>query len=128
MEDKIEVKEYVRTENNGIKKIDTIFENCTINKYGYETGESDWDGKYYRIIRTTDVIKHSKNIIDLIEKYDFVNERLVIDIDRKNNKICLLEPFDDKNLSNSFIVWHDIEDIKSILTKEQFESMKYEVR
>lgn len=32
----IEVGEYVRTSNNGIKRIDTIFKNKTVNKYGYE--------------------------------------------------------------------------------------------
>lgn len=41
---KIEIGEFVRTKNNGIKRIDTIFENKTVNKYGYECG-SDWDGK-----------------------------------------------------------------------------------
>lgn len=35
MED-IEVGEYVKTINKGIKRIDTIFKNKTINKYGYE--------------------------------------------------------------------------------------------
>lgn len=35
MED-IEVGEYVRTRNNGIKRIDIIFKNKTVNKYGYE--------------------------------------------------------------------------------------------
>lgn len=63
----IEVGEYVRTENKGIKRIDAIFKNKTINKYGYETGEIDWDGKHYGIIKTTDILKHSRNIINLIE-------------------------------------------------------------
>ncbi|MBQ3413978.1 MAG: hypothetical protein IJH39_01225 [Clostridia bacterium] len=62
----IEAGEYVRTKNQGIKRIDTIWENKTVNKYGYEIG-SEWDGKLYSIIKTTDIVKHSKNIIDLIQ-------------------------------------------------------------
>lgn len=62
----IEVGEYVRTVKKGIKRIDKIFEKCPVNRYGYEIG-SDWEGKEYSIIKTTDIIKHSKNIIDLIE-------------------------------------------------------------
>ncbi len=118
MEDKIEVKEYVRTINNGIKKIDKIFENCTVNKYGYETGESDWDGKYYGIIRTTDIVKHSKNIIDLIELKDFIviKEEIVVYLDSET----LLEKVKRELYSNH---WQ----LESIVTKEQFKSMKYEV-
>ncbi len=80
-----------------------------------------------KCVSPENIVKHSKNIIDLIGKYEFANERLIIDIDRKNNKICLLEPFDDKNLSNSFVVWHDIKEIKTIVTKEQFKQVQYEV-
>ena len=120
--DKIEVGEYVRINKSsrflGIGKVkrivgDTIYLKTYINLPMSFTFE---EIKKY---------KHSKNIIDLIEKYEFANERLIIDIDRKNNKICLLEPFDDRNLSNSFVVWHDIKDIESIVTHEQFESVKY---
>lgn len=62
----IEVGEYVRTKTKGIKRIDTIFENKTVNKYGYEIIDTDGE-EAYLIIKTTDIIKHSKNIIDLIE-------------------------------------------------------------
>ena len=110
MEDKIEVGEYVRTSKGKLLKVENEKTLQIIKFLSVEYG---------------DIVKHSKNIIDLIEKYEFANERLIIDIDRKNNKICLLEPFDDRNLSDSFIVWYDIKDIKSIVTKEQFNSVKY---
>lgn len=67
----IEVGDFVRTKNQGIKRIDTIFENKTVNKYGYEVG-SDWDGKWYSYIKTTDIVKHSKQLIDLIEYRDLI--------------------------------------------------------
>ena len=59
----IQVGEYVRTKNNGMIRIDTIFKNKTVNKYGYQIIDSDGD-KAYSIIKTTEIVKHSKNIID----------------------------------------------------------------
>lgn len=61
------VNEYVRTTNKGIKRIDNIDNNKTVNKYLYCIGE-DWDGKCYGFIKTTEILKHSPNIIDLIEE------------------------------------------------------------
>ena len=125
MEDKIEVGEYVRVDKNnrflGIGKIIKIVSDTIYLKMYIDLPIS------FRFEEIKEY-KRSKNIIDLIEKYEFANERLIIDIDKKNNKICLLEPFDDKNLSNSFVVWHDIEDINSIVTKEQFKYNCYEVK
>lgn len=70
----------------------------------------------------TDVIKASHNIIDLIEVGDYVNGLLVIrileDIETKEKYI---------NLYGSLSEWEE-EDIKSIVTREQFESIKYEVK
>jgi len=39
----IEVNEYVRTKNKGIRKIDRIDNNKTINKYLYFTGKEDME-------------------------------------------------------------------------------------
>ncbi len=68
----LKIGEYVRTKSKGIKQIDTIFKNKTVNKYGYEIG-SDWNGKEYGIIKTTDITKHSFNLVDLVEirRYGF---------------------------------------------------------
>lgn len=63
----IKVGEYVRTNNKGIKRIDRIDNNKTVNKYLYFTGIEDFEGKEYGIIKTTEIVKHSKNLIDLIE-------------------------------------------------------------
>lgn len=69
--EEIQVGEYVRTKNKGIKRIDTIFENKTVNKYGYEIG-SEWGGKLYSTIKITDIVKHSINIIDILKIGDFI--------------------------------------------------------
>ena len=67
LEDEIEIGEYVRTNNKGIKRIDGIDNNKTVNKYLYFTGIEDFEGKEYKIIKKTEIVKHSKQLIDLIE-------------------------------------------------------------
>ena len=71
-------------------------------------------------------IKHSKNIIDLIEEGDYVNGNKVIRIETssypedKNVKIIVCCGDDD------YYVYYN-EDIKSIVTKEQFENNVYRI-
>lgn len=70
------------------------------------------------------IVKHSSNIIDLIEKGDFVNGRLVLDVDYKNKNVCLLIPLTDTK-ANTNIMWYGYEDIKTVVTKEQFALAEY---
>ena len=71
----------------------------------------------------SDVIKASNNLIDLIEVGDYVNGDLVTFISsnpQKNQK--------GKHriiLNDSYSLFGTYENIKSIVTKEQFESQKY---
>ena len=112
----IEVNEYVRTKNKGIRKIDRIDNNKTINKYLYLTGKEDFEGKEYGIIKTTDIVKHSKQLIDLIEIGDIVNGMEVLDIHKPRD---LWEPIEirvDSRYTNFILA----EDIKTILTKESY--------
>ena len=127
MEDEIEVGEYVRTVKKGIKRIDKIFEKCPVNRYGYEIG-SDWEGKEYSIIKTTDIVKHSKNIIDLIEVGDYVNGHKVIKINEPslaNDYKRIIYCNECEGLYQGIFT---NEDIKSIVTHEQFEQIKYKVK
>ena len=66
-----------------------------------------------------DIIKASHNIMDLIEVGDYVNGLLV-------TRICEDNETKEKyiNLYGSVSEWEQ-EDIKSIVTKEQFESIEY---
>ena len=119
----IEVNEYVRTKNKGIRKIDRIDNNKTINKYLYFTGKEDFEGKEYGIIKTTDIVKHSKQLIDLIEVGDIVNGMEVLDIHKPRD---LWEPIlirVDSRYTNFILA----EDIKTILTKEQYLANCYKV-
>ncbi len=113
----------MRTKNKGIRKIDRIDNNKTINKYLYFTGKEDFEGKEYGIIKTTDIVKHSKQLIDLIEVGDIVNGMEVLDIHKPRD---LWEPIlirVDSRYTNYILA----EDIKTILTKEQFDANCYKV-
>lgn len=96
MEDEYEVGEYYRTKNGEIFKI------VDLDEYGFLV-----DKFYYQIV------KHSKNIIDLIEVGDYVNgERIT---DKWETRISSIK----SNFSE--------EDIKSIVTHEQMQSIEYKV-
>lgn len=126
MEDKIEVGEYVRTKNKGIKRIDRIDNNKTVNKYLYFTGIEDFEGKEYGIIKTTEIVKHSKQLIDLIEIGDFVNGYKVINVINKEpcpSGKCV--DIDSSKDSSECTLWE--EDIQTILTKEQYIANCYKV-
>jgi len=96
----IEVGEYVRTDKGIISKINSgvdidmvEFENAIIG----------------------DVVKHSKNIIDLIEVGDFVNEEFVLHISK--DKIIFTE------LNNEI----SENEVHTILTHEMYEQNCYKV-
>lgn len=92
-----------------------------------------------QVILRSDVIKASHSLIDLIDLGDYVNGYKVLEICTGNFE--LNNPLNVKALKLEFIK-EDINsnipffkrynfitnsEIKSIITKEQFESMKYEV-
>ena len=77
-------------------------------------------------ISEVDVLKASHNIIDLIEEGDYVNGYEVIEKPYCYHDVCFVSV-------NSRESWGwgigemPMNEIKSIVTKEQFDSMKYEV-
>ena len=125
----IKVGEYVRTKNGLIGKVNKIELAGSGVRFGgeylSETIIQFNDGKVYeRRVKEKDIIKHSFNLIDLIEVGDYVNgnivtdkylfagEKPVIEIERNDtNCKCLCE-----------------KDIKSILTHEVFEANAYKVK
>lgn len=71
-----------------------------------------------------DIVKASYNIIDLIEAGDYVNGDKIGYID--DCKGAMREfSYDYENPSKDVGHWQ--EEIKSIVTKEQFENIKYEI-
>ncbi len=125
-EDKIEVGEYVRTKKGDIDKIDRyIFES---NIYHCENGMCiDTENRIG--LHLEDIVKHSKNIIDLIKEGDYVNGYEVITVygyDENGNdkdELGICEVDDDY----AYYTYLEDIDIKSIVTKERFESIKYKI-
>lgn len=80
-------------------------------------------------VNIEDIIKASYNIIDILEVGDYVNGYPVTAILSSNNKVYEIQV---KRPNNRTGVWikriRNNEDIKSIVTKEQFENMAYKVR
>ena len=114
----MELKEgmYVRTEKGKIDKI-IGFDGALI-LFLYDL--------VYGYIDENDIVKASNNIIDLIEVGDYVNGAKVLEIEKDYK-------FIDGTIRD--ILWTDTkrnnaiwdENIKSIVTKEQFSSMEYKV-
>lgn len=103
MEDKIEVNEYVRFNNGEIGKVIDIKENPSRIVYS----------EYGEIGLISDIVKHSKQLIDLIEEGDYVNGELIKD--KWDTRISSIR----SNFSE--------EDIKTILTKEIYMANCYKV-
>ena len=94
------IGDYVRTKDGYISKIKEL----GINIY---TDVGCWSEDY--------IIKSRQNIIDLIEAGDYVNGRIV-------------EWIGDNFVAFGKLDYAYEKDIKSIVTKEQFESIKYIVK
>ena len=104
--EEIKVGEYFRTNTGYIDKLNTYWL---------------FNDKYKKL----NITKHSFNIIDLIEEGDYVNGERVLQktkIKDGSMQICILK---DNNSSN----WRTINNftLKNIVTKEQFNQVKYEV-
>ena len=112
----IKIGEYVRTNEGYIGKLIEILPHV-LNYYVIDCNRKVRHDHYYLYARDGFGFKHSFNIIDLIEEDDYVNGHLVSRID--NNITIWLET--DTNLYKGIYE----EDIKSILTKEQFQSIEY---
>ena len=110
---KLEVGMYVRTKYNGIFNIQVLEAIRDINCNYIEIN-------YIRFPRN-EILKASHNIIDLIEVGDYVNGCLV---ERKFPEVEYAEQ--SIKLKGSTDYFYDIH-IKSIVTKEQFESISYKV-
>ena len=127
---KIEEGMYAKTKNNGICKLYGEFHEESVDIGIGIFPEIDGffiNKEEVSYIEKKDIIKASYNPTDLIEEGDYVNGNKVIRIETssypedKNVKIIVCCGDDD------YYSYYN-EDIKSIVTKEQFESIKYEVK
>lgn len=112
----MEVGEYVRTKEGEIYKVIKIIED-----------DGAWD--YYCCENNTgyfamEIANHSKHLIDLIEVEDIVKDeynKCEVAFVKEDKIYC-----NDYNLDDSLITLRE-QDIKAILTREQFEANCYKV-
>lgn len=126
MNNKINVGEYVRTDKGEIAKVtyvakETLGEILGANEYR-SIGFCNTEPYVYG-----NIVKHSKQLIDLIKCGDIVNRQLVIDkyedVDEYGNDFwCLI--IEDDSLLNKTI---REEDIQTILTRESYMANCYKV-
>jgi len=117
----IEVGEYVRTKTGFIIKADFIdFESLTIGqkRLCYEFEDIERMEEFIK----TEIVKHSKNIIDLICEGDYVNGKIVraVYLEGATHYIKIGEP-----TKEGIRIYN--EDIKSVVAKEQFANIEYKV-
>lgn len=114
---KIECGEYVRTKAGHFYKITRIDENGLIYWNKIQCG---WSEQQLEDI----IVKHSKQLIDLIEVGDYVNGYKVSD----KESTLLITNVKGIDRSGYHIPISQYGDgIKSIVTKEQFASMEYKL-
>ena len=113
---KLEVGMYIRTKDGIIARIKEIDNNERL----YLNQKSIYTDDYkHDLIIDYEVIKASYNIIDILEVGDYVNGYLVLNVldFNDNTRILSLERIYDNKITE--------EDIKSIVTKEMYSSVKY---
>ncbi len=111
----IEVGDFVRTRKGIIGKLVNVKKSRSMC---WEIRTSR--GKYviYEEFTNDTIVKHSKNIIDLIEVGDIV--KVLVNIKTQETMIYTIDCESDLHLLRE---WN----VKSIVTKEEFESREYKV-
>lgn len=112
MENEIKVNEYIRTKRGIIDKAVKILDDYIFLESKFFITEY---GESFTFIKKTDVVKHSSNLIDLIQYGDYVNGEQITDIWNGNRVSSIKSNFNE-------------EDIKTIVTKEMMESISYKVK
>ena len=118
----IQIGEYVRTNKGLIRKVKTIYS-------GERQYSRTTETRINATIKLENIVKHSFNIIDLIEVGDYVNGEYICDITEclnengKREKAVVINEMGYNEYAESLFN----KDIKSIVTKEQFKQVEYKV-
>lgn len=124
----IKVNEYVRTKDGLIAQIINIIEEdyqergnilYELDKEVFDETEGYEEYSFYAL--PNQFVKHSTNIIDLIECGDYVNGHKVIDIAQAPVKAI----YTNDGTQKLALIPITNERIRDVVTKEQYDSMKY---
>ena len=115
----LKVGNYIRTKDKkGVQYIRKIIDLPKDTRYGSIVVDKDIHNVKW--VSKKNVLKVSENIIDLIEPGDYVNGVEVEEINDKEIMLVDTHLWIDKEVANRLI--------ESIVTKEMFNSVKYEVK
>ena len=118
----IKEEEYVRTKNGIIAKLEYISE---LNDYFFDRTMYKKYSDSIEFLQEFEldeyIVKHSFNIIDLIEEGDYVNGMEILHIEGDTLYVEWSNEFDD------YTAWVDKETIQSIVTKEMMKSVEYRI-
>ena len=124
----MELKEgmYVRTKGGYIRKIDRVWDDTHFNVDKVYYNNNIYEDTLGCILDEDIIGEPSYNIIDLIEVGDYVNG---IYIEENNGKYLktLEDDMENSRLGHIECIKIYPNDIKSIVTKEQFSKMEYKV-
>ena len=122
MEDEIKVGEYVRIDNGMIIKYEFLEESENFEVFFGQKGKGFTfeDMEEFEDFIRQRIIKHSKNIIDLIEEGDYVNGKYVYSIGTAIGNLPIINHTDGTFTPSNLI--------ESIVTKEQMAQMEYKVK
>ena len=105
-EEPIQVGDYIRTRQQGIRKIAVV----SGDRYGYQLNGEMYKGTYFYLKRE-DIVAHSKDITDIIRVGDFVNGEEIIQIRKP-----WLETYPN--------TIHEM-NIKTVVTREQLKEIEF---
>ena len=123
----IKIGDYVRTKYGIAKYIDNEVKSLKLIVIDRYIAYDHLEG-YENVISQSEIIKSSSNIIDLIEDGDYVNGYLiekvydVFEISHHKLKEAHIRYADENFISQLYDT-----QIKSIVTKEQFDNMEYKI-
>ena len=116
----MKVGDYVRTKDGDIGKIkendEEIIKYCDGTLYGIGLDRNCLD---------REVLKSNPNITKLIQVGDYVNGFKVLEIVPVKDRDFAFYTYRDG--THNYLKIYDIEDIKSIVTSEQFSQMEYRI-
>ena len=116
--EEIKVGEYVRTTSGIIDQIENY--DAILDIY-FCKGRMSIDKLNMIGTHLTNIVKHSPNKIDLVEVGDIVNDYKILEIDNMSNPNKKAFTIFKHNEHSYIMMWSE-EDIKTILTKEQYEA------
>ena len=120
MENEIKVNEFVRTKDGVIDKVIIDYKD-KCNNPNCNRKHISCEKNYYN---EDEIVKHSPNLIDLIEVGDYVNGILVTG---KESTLLWTEIKGIDRSGYHIPISQYGENIKSVVTKEQFEPISYKV-